>query len=301
VTTRITQSMLSTTLLGDLESITSQYAQTQEKLSSGKELQKPSDDPFAVSRALQLRGELDANQQYQRNVQDAQGWQSATDTAMSNIGDLALRARDLVVQGANGSAGADARASIAAEIQQLIDSIKSAANTQYAGSYVLSGSATGTQPFLIDAVKADGVTPDDDYKGNTDDLAREIGDGVSMTVNTTGASAIAPLLATLRSVQSHLAADNTTALQSGDLSAIDTDVNNLTTERAAVGAVGNRLDNAMSRLQQLEESATKLLSNTEDADMAKTLVDLSQQSAVYQAALKAGTQIIQPSLIDYLR
>ena len=55
-----------------------------------------------------------------------------------------------------------------------------------------------------------------------------------------------------------------------------------------------------ARLQQLEESTTQLLSNTEDADMAQTMVDFSQQQAVYQAALKAGAEIIQPSLMDFL-
>lgn len=293
MSTRITQSMLSDSLLGDLDSISNAYAATQRKLSSGKELQKPSDDPFAVSRALRLSGELDANRQYQRNVQDAQGWQSATDTALGEIGDLALRARDLVVQGATGSAGADARASIAAEITQIIDSVKTAANTQYAGSYVLSGSATDTAAFVLDPAQ-------DGYQGNGDALSREIGDGVSAQVNTTAGGAIANLVGQLRTVVAHLGAGDTNALQGSDLSTLDQTVSDLTTQRATVGAVGNRLDTASSRLQQLEESATTLLSNTEDADMAKTLVDLSQQQAVYQAALRAGAQVIQPSLMDYL-
>lgn len=293
MSTRITQSMLSTTLLGDLEQVSNQYAATQQKLSSGKELQKPSDDPFAVSRALQLRSELAANQQYQDNVQSAQGWQSATDTALANIGDLALRARDLVVQGANGSLGDDDRTSIAAEIDQLIGSITSAANTKYAGSYVLSGSATGTAPF-------DPNDPTYAYNGNPDALQREIGENIPVRVNVTADTAIQPLLVTLGQVSQHLKTDDVASLQNSDLSALDADTSALTTQRATVGAIGNRLDTALARLQQLQESATSLLSNTEDADMAKTLVDLSQQQAVYQAALRAGAQIIQPSLIDYL-
>lgn len=293
MSTRITQAMLSGSLLTDLDTISSSYAATQRKLSSGKELEKPSDDPFAVSRALQLSGELDANKQYQRNVQDAQGWQSATDSALGEIGDLALRARDLVVQGATGSAGADARASIAAEITQIVDSIKSAANTQYAGSYVLSGSATDKAPFLLDPAQ-------DGYQGNGDALSREIGDGVAVQVNTTAGGAITALVGALRTVVGHLGAGDTSSLQGSDLRTLDQTLSDLTTERATVGAVGNRLETASSRLQQLEESATQLLSSTQDADMAKTLVELSQQQAVYQAALRAGAQVIRPSLMDYL-
>ena len=45
----------------------------------------------------------------------------------------------------------------------------------------------------------------------------------------------------------------------------------------------------------------KSLSNTEDADMAKTLIDFSTQTSAYQAALKAGANIVQTSLMDFLR
>ena len=76
MTDRITQSMLSTTVLADLQTITDKLANTQNKLSSGKEIQKPSDDPFATARALQFRAELASNKQYQSNVGEASSWQS---------------------------------------------------------------------------------------------------------------------------------------------------------------------------------------------------------------------------------
>jgi flagellar hook-associated protein 3 FlgL len=71
--------------------------------------------------------------------------------------------------------------------------------------------------------------------------------------------------------------------------------------RSVVGALSNRLDTALSRLQQLQDASSAQLSNVEDADMAKTLVDFSTQQAVYQSALRAGANIIQPSLMDFLK
>ena len=71
-------------------------------------------------------------------------------------------------------------------------------------------------------------------------------------------------------------------------------------QQASVGALSNRLTSATSRLQQLQQATTQQLSNVQDADMAKTLIDFSTQQAVYQAALKSGAQIIQPSLMDFL-
>ncbi len=108
------------------------------------------------------------------------------------------------------------------------------------------------------------------------------------------------LLATLRQISTDLKANNSTALQGGDLSALDTANAAVTTAQATVGARTDRLSTALTRLQQLQESTTQLLSTTEDADMAQAAVNFSQQQVAYQAALKAGAQIIQPSLMDFL-
>ncbi|MCW2977214.1 MAG: flagellar hook-associated protein 3 [Actinomycetia bacterium] len=299
MTDRITQSMLSTTLLGDLQTITDKLTQTRDKLSSGKEIQKPSDNPYGTSRALQLRADLAANKQYQTNVSDASSWQDATDISLGQIGDLSQRARDLLVQGANDTLGASGRASIATEIDQIIESVKSIGNTQYAGRYLFAGSKTTTAPYTPGGADA--------YLGDTATISREIGQGVQVPLNIDGKSAIGDgttagsLLATLRKISTDLKANNSSALQSGDLATLDTALDGLTSTRATVGARTNRLDTALSRLQQIEQTTTGLLSNTEDADMAKTLVDFSQQQAVYQAALKSGAQVIQLSLMDFLR
>ena len=71
--------------------------------------------------------------------------------------------------------------------------------------------------------------------------------------------------------------------------------------RAVNGARQNRLESALSRLAEVEESTLTQLSETEDADIAKTLIDFNSQQAAYQAALKAGASIVQVSLMDFLR
>jgi flagellar hook-associated protein 3 FlgL len=294
---RITQNMMSRTLLSDLQNVTDRLSRTQSKLSSGKELTAPSDDPFATSRALQMRADLAQNQQYQRNVDEANSWQSSADTSLSKVGDIVLRVRDLVVQGASDTVGSAARASIAAEITQLIDSVKSEGNANYAGRFIFSGSATLTQPYQMGASDA--------YAGNGEVVKREIGPGVQIDLNQPGINLFGDssggLLATLRTIVSDLQSNNGAALQNGDLTALDVAHDQVTLTRAVVGASQNRLETAASRLQELEQSTTQMLSNTEDADMAKTLVDFSTQQAVYQSALRSGAQIIQPSLMDFLK
>ncbi|MEZ5101907.1 MAG: flagellar hook-associated protein FlgL [Thermoleophilia bacterium] len=296
MSTRITNSMMTRTLLYDLQSVTERLARTQEKLSSGKELTRPSDDPFKTSRALQFRSELSINRQYQRNAKEASSWSDATDTALAQITEFGRRARDLIVQGASDSVGQNARDSIAQELTQIVDSIKTQANTQYAGRYVFSGSATLTRPYALG--------PSDAYAGNAEVVKVEVGPGVQVDLNTVGQSVIGDgaggLLRTIRDAIADLQAGNGADLQTVDLSAMDTALDTITNARAIVGARQNRLESAVNRLTEIEESTSRLLSETEDADMAETLVHFSMQQAVYQSALKSGAQIIQPSLIDFL-
>jgi flagellar hook-associated protein 3 FlgL len=195
---------------------------------------------------------------------------------------------------------------VATEIDQLIEAAKDHANATHAGRYVFAGTLTDTAPYTAGAV--------DTYNGNTDPVAREIGPGVSVQVNIIGESIFgngqAPppgddrLLDVLRDIADHLRG-NTPAdlhtLRNGDLQRLDANFDELSRIRATVGAVTSRLEAAEGSLGEVEETSIKLLSDVEDADMAKVLLDYSTQQAVYQSALKAGANVLQASLLDFLR
>lgn len=299
---RITQTILQRGVLSDLEAAGARLSDTQRQLASGKQINRPSDDPFGTSRALGLRSDLEATQQYQRNTADGRAWTDITDTALGNITDAAQRARELLIAGGNDAGGQAARSAQAAEIDGLIDSIKQEANANVGGRFVFAGTATTTQPYAIGG--ADG------YAGDANAIAREIGPGVSVAVNATGGELLGSggtdgkLLSTLRTIAAHLrggtAADGA-ALRSSDLQALDANLDTISTVRTRVGATANRIDVADRRLADLETSTTQLLSETEDVDMAKAMTDFSMQQAVYQSALRAGANVVQNSLLDFLR
>jgi flagellar hook-associated protein 3 FlgL len=307
MSTRITTSMVQRNVLADLNAVSAKLTKSQMKAASGKEISKPSDDPFHAAQAMSLRGGLAGVQQYQRNVQDAQGWAEMTEDALDDITQNASRARDLLVQGGTDSIDQTGRNSIASELDQLIEGIKQGASKTYRGSYLMAGSATSARPYVSGA--------DDTYKGDAGGLnpavpgiVREIGPGVTMTINTVGsdvlgngqAAADGKLLNVLRDAADHLRAGDSASLRA-DLSKLDTNMDHVLEVRAANGARAQRLDAALSRLQETEETTTKQLSDTEDADIAKTLIELNSQTAAYQAALRAGANLVQASLMDFLR
>ncbi len=304
---RITTSMVQRNVLSDLNSLSNKLARTQAKAASGKEITRPSDDPFNTARAMGLRQAMDGNTQYQSNIDDAKGWQDATETALSGMNDYLKVAHDLIIQGATDTSDPTSRNAIAQQIDQIINGLKETANATYNGSFLMAGTATDVAPY------AQGT--DDTYKGNDAGLdpavpgvLREIGPGVTMSINTTAhevlgdgpGSGDGKLLDVLRGVADHLRANDGTALKA-DIGLADKNLDTLLTARSRNGARTNRLDAASSRIDQIQGALTQQLSDTEDADFTKTMIDFNSQSVAYQAALKAGANIVQSSLMDFLR
>jgi flagellar hook-associated protein 3 FlgL len=308
VTMRITTSMVQRNVLSDLNSISEKLTRSQLKASSNKEISKPSDDPFHTAQAMGLRQSLNGTRQYMSNVQDGIDWSDSTEQALDAINDSMQRARNLLVQGGSDSTDQTSRDAIALEIEQIIDGIKQSAGRNYRGSFVFSGAETAVPPYDQGA--------DDTYHGDEagfdpaiPGIVREIGPGVTMTINTVGRQVLGDgqgaadnkILDVLRDAVDHLRAGDGPSLRGTDMTRLDANVDNLLATRAANGARTNRLEAASARLQEIEESTTKQLSETEDADIAKTLIELNSQTAAYQAALRAGANIVQASLMDFLR
>jgi flagellar hook-associated protein 3 FlgL len=224
--------------------------------------------------------------------------------------DAIQRARDLVTQGSTDSADQSSRDAIASELEQLLAGIKQDANATYNGTYVFGGTKTDSAPYsdADDAYHGDraGAVPalaGDPATG----IVRQIGPGVSMSINVVGSDILGngsgdgKLISVLRDTITHLKSGDGAALRDTDLKALDGQVDSLLAVRARNGAQSNRLDSALTRLQQVSEVTNKQLSDTEDADIAKTLIDLNSQSAAYSAALRSGATIVQTSLMDFLR
>jgi flagellar hook-associated protein 3 FlgL len=307
VNTRITTGMVQRSVLSDLNSLSMKLAKTQQRASSGKEITRPSDNPFGTAQAMGLRQAMSANDKYQSSIDDATGWMDTTETALSSMNDYLGRAHELIIQGASDTSDQTSRNSIASEIDQIIQGLKDSANASYAGSYLLSGTSTGVAPYTPGA--------DDTYKGDdagwdpaTTGVLREIGPGVTLSINSVGRELLGDgqganddkLLDVLRDVADHLRAGDGAALKD-DITRADKNLDTVLEMRARNGSRTNRLEAASTRLDQIQEALTKQLSNTEDADFAKTMIDFNSQSVAYNAALKAGANIVQSSLMDFLR
>ncbi len=297
---RTTNNQSAVHVLDDLQRVSAHLQATQRKLSTGKEINQVEDDPVAAGRAMFLRSQVSDVRQYQKNINEALGFQDASESSMSAVQDIMKRAKELVVQAGNGTLDQTGLNNIAAEIKQLVEAARQSMNGTYAGRYLFSGTATLTPPFPAPALT---------YAGDANTMQRVIGQGEQVDLNLRGweAFSVPPtasgqnVLQLLDKVATDLQAGNRAALGGPDLQGVDAMLDQLSASRAQVGPRVNRLETQQTRLKDLELNVEDLLSKTEDADMAKAMVDFSMQQSIYQSALQSGARVLQPSLLDFLR
>jgi flagellar hook-associated protein 3 FlgL len=301
---RITAAMVTSSTLSDLTSSLASLERTTNELSSGRTILEPSDNPYGASRVIDLQSQLEGLSAYEGNAQDGISWENTASSAMSNINQIAQRVRELVVQSANGTNNQSDLNTIALEIEQLTESVKQDANTQYAGQYIFSGTATTTAPYAMGA--------EDEYKGNAETVSRAVGPGASVTVTTNLSTLLGngeaakdgKLLDTLRTIAQHLrggTAEDREALGTTDLTSLDTNLEGLSQLQAVSGSAIDQLRASLSRNEDLQTSITESLSNTEDTNVAATSIAYANEQAAYEAALRAGATIVQESLLNFLQ
>jgi len=292
---RVTQSMLNTQLLRDINNNLQRMAKNQERLALQSMVNRPSDDPVASTLILRYREELAANFQYQRNVDDAMSWLEQYDSALKEVNDILQAAREEAIRAANGTNPDTSLQAIAQKIGQLYDQLIAVGNTQFKGKYIFNGKESGNQPYK----------PGDHLADNHDTIAFEVMPGVTIQVNVLGKDVFG---VSGNQNAFRILLDLKSALETGDFNQIQTAIGRLDAridevlnQWTDVGARMNRLELIKSRLQDEDYNLQKLLSKAQDTDVAKIYMLLKTDENVYQASLSVGARIIRPSLVDFLR
>ena len=324
MTERITSQMVGNTTVSTIESDLNQLSQTQEQLSTGFQINQPSDNPYGAALAISLNGQVAAYGAYQSNVSQGTAWVESASTSLESIQQATQTVRSLVVEGANGTMSSNDLQDAAQEVMQYMAQIKQSADAQYNGSYIFSGDNVSAEPWQPTATAAD-PPGEDTYAGNQNAISYAIGPSTQIKVNAnlysvmgngnTGGTAAASsgggavnadgsggLLATLRSIYNDMTgtAGGTQNDLQNQLKNLDTNISSLEGIQASVGATQDSLQMASTRLTALSTSAQTDAGNVQDTDMAKATVAFSTEQAGYQAALQSAADIIQTSLLNFL-
>ena len=142
---RITNKMMTNNVLHNINNNKNLLSTLENQYSTGKKIQKPSDDPIIAVRALKLRTNLSEITQYvEKNIPDALSWMDTTESSLDVVNDILRQMNTYCNQGANDPLTAEDRASIVENLEQLKQHVYQEGNSNYAGRYVFSGYKTDT-------------------------------------------------------------------------------------------------------------------------------------------------------------
>lgn len=284
-----------------------------EQLSSQKKINRPSDDPEGLRIALGFRQSIESVDQYLKNLDSGERFLNETETSLTSVKDLLVRAKELAIQGRNGILSSSSREAIAQEIQQIQQQLLLTANTQMNGEYLFSGYRTQTAPFSLSALQP-GADPVATYAGDTHVRSVQVGDNITLAVQSRGdlvfqgdgTADTVDLFQTLADLEVALRnnnVDDTDPASVGQMvDDLDLAMNQVLSEITSVGANLNRIQNNREHFESQKETLKSFLSSIEDVDMSEVAFDYQSANTALQATITAAGNIMNlPSLMDFLK
>jgi flagellar hook-associated protein 3 FlgL len=295
----------STQMLSDVQG---QLAKTQEQLSTGKQIVRPSDAPDKAATVTRLDTTIARQLGYQETLKSVNVRLTAEETALQNASDVLDRIKELAMQGANGTLNTQDRQSVALEMRTLRDQLLSLGNSQDAnGNYLFSGSKATQAAFSKDA--KGNIT----YQGDQARMKVNVGDNRRMNLNMPGSDVFVKVNRTDDKGQTvgvdffQALADAATAVESGDTVAMQRGVSEIDTIHSGVseglGQVGADLtvvDMQNTVLDQMVLQYKTTRSDLEDVDYTEAISKLNKYQLSLEASQNSFAKISQLSLFKYL-
>ncbi len=145
----------------------------QEQISSGKRINRPSDDPTGMMEVLSLRTRIGKSEQYLKVMGNARSILDTADSAVGQVNDQLKKAKELSIQAANATSDASTRKTLALSIDQILATVVQLGNTTVTGKYIFSGNKLNTPA----------INSNRDYAGSGTDYSLEISKGLTLPIS----------------------------------------------------------------------------------------------------------------------
>lgn len=294
--------------LTDLNRALVKQNKMQEQLSTGRTLNRASDDPIRISRSLRFHSALAQNDKYVSNYGDADTWMQNTDDSLQTMSSVFIRVKELVVQAANDTNTASERAAIGQEINKLVDTLVDVANSKVGDRYLFGGQSDREQPFIRNA---DGTVS---FYGDNHFISMRLQAGgvspIQDSINVTAAEAFGSDMQMFNEIneiaQALINGESPTSQPIGQwlsyvgLANVDNNHAQLLKADTALGARMNSYNMLGNMLMDRDTNIQKDISNNEDTDYASAISEYKVWETVYNASLKVGAMVLPMSLVDFI-
>ena len=261
---RIATNLASETVQKNLKTVTKESNSQLEKLSSGKRINKSSDDAAGLAIANTLRAQSRSLRQASRNAQDGVSMVQTAEGSLNEVSNILTRLRELTVQSASDTVGDTERGMLDLEYQQLVQEVdRISESTTYNGVNLLNGEGDGVLDFHVGADSTDSNVIQYD-SGETNASSSNIG------ISGTGIDAKSSALSSIGSIDEAITA--------------------ISGQRASLGAIQNRLQSSITNLDAQAVNTEEARSSIEDADIAQASAKLASTSVIKNAGVAALSQ-----------
>ena len=290
---RVTNKMMADNVIAQLFRQRELMVKTQENITTGKRVNRPSDDPTEISSILSHRTTISKLDQYNENISKAKLHINTADDVMGMVSDLLRDAKEIAYD-----TNPAMRDEMAEQVASIREQVLQMANYQIDGKYIFSGDATLTAPY-------DNTTWN--YNGDPAGAPKDyiIGENIKVDITADGRSIFGPNVTNVFKMLNDLETALTTvpavsANITAQISNLDSAIDNITEIRSRNAGVYQRLDATENHYNYFKVNVQDMLSNAEDADIAEAIINMQVQQTTYESTLASSSMIIQKSLLDFL-
>lgn len=320
---RVTNNMLVRKLTRSINTASANLDTISERVSTGMKFSRASQDTAGALKAFKIRRSLLRTEQYRTNIRDIQGVYDETESALSGIYEVLIKAKDCLLQAANGTMADENREAAANIFIYLREQLLKLGNTNFAGKYILGGPNTTSAPFTV--VDGKLFYNDEDMENpsvSTEELYADIGLGLSFDASGKVDPQCAISMGVPGSVVMGYGTDASglpnniynlfsqiiTSLKNNDISDVERYIQKLSEKSddimvqiTGIGERSNFIEFLDDRLSLDELNLKKKQNAVETVDTAQAIMDYKVTEMTYRAALQMGSKILSVSLLDFLR
>ena len=312
---RVATDSYTNALINQVNALSSQMNNLENQVTTGLNVQAPSDNPDAMETTLNDLSSQAAQQQYSSNITTLQSQANSIYSVLQSLQSIVSQAQSIATEAGSATNSQANLNDYANQVTSLIQQAVQLVNSQdpETGQYLFGGTDSGQQPFTV-TTDANGNVTGVTYQGNSSVNQTEVAQGNTISVaipgvNNSGSGPQglitdsrtgADLFNHLISLQNDLLSDNTSAVTNTDTENLKNDENNVTYQVAYNGNVQTRLETASSFATSKSTSLSQGISNASSADVVQAMVQLNQTQAAYEAALETTTRVMQISMVDFL-
>ncbi len=295
---KVTQNMVDRDLAYAIGRSTAELMKLTEQLSSGKRINRISDDPSGTVTVLNLRRRIQSMRTYLDNAKVATNRLSHATDLLGRLSDMLVRVKQLATQAATGTYNTADRQAMAMEVNEILDEMVAVANTSTAGGYLFSGMRTRTAPFEVSRDAFGRVTAVS-YQGAYETTKVRTEPGRMVEINFVGKETFGSLFDTmvqLRDAMLNDDADGVSAL----LPALDGVHESISSVIGGLGGRLHQMEVSRTTLEKVISGYTDWLSSVEDADIGSVTMELTRRRTLLEMTAKSVAMAVKPSVLDYI-